>query len=93
VYDNNKIDGDSISLYYGDSCIVSNLKLTGKKKNFVLTIDKENPKQLILYAVNLGAMPPNTAACIIGDGKNEINVVLSSDLKSCGAVMLIYDGD
>jgi hypothetical protein len=93
VYDNNKIDGDSISLYYGDSCIVSNLKLTGKKKNFVLTIDKENPKQLILYAVNLGAMPPNTAACIIGDGKNEINVVLSSDLKSCDAVMLIYDGD
>lgn len=93
VYDNNKVDGDSISLYYGDSCIVRNLKLTNKKKTFTLMIDKSNPKQLILFADNLGSMPPNTAACVIGDGKNEINVVLSSDLKSSDAVMLVYDGE
>jgi hypothetical protein len=91
VYDNNKIDGDSISLYYGDSCIVNNIQLTKKKKTFTITIDKTQPKQLILYANNLGSQPPNTAACIIGDGKNEINVVLSSDLKASDAVMLVYE--
>ncbi len=92
VYDNNKIDGDIISLYYGDSCIVSNLKLSKKKKTFIIIVDKRQPKQLILFANNLGEMPPNTAACIIGDGKNEINVVLSSDLKASDAVMLEYVG-
>ncbi len=90
VYDNNKIDGDSISLYYGDSCIVSNLKLTQKKKTFTITIDKTHPRQLILYAVNLGSQPPNTAAIIIGDGRESINVMLSSDLKASDAVMLAY---
>ncbi|HET6991852.1 MAG TPA: hypothetical protein VFJ43_11035 [Bacteroidia bacterium] len=90
VYDNNKIDGDSISLYYGDSCIVSNLALTGKKKTYTITIDKTHPRQLILYAVNLGEQPPNTAAIIISDGSLNINVMLSSDLKSSDAVMLSY---
>lgn len=90
VYDNNKIDGDSISLYYGDSCIVSNYKLTGKKKSFTINIDKAHPKQLILYAVNQGTMPPNTAAVTVGDGRNETNVVLSSDMKNCDSVMLVY---
>lgn len=90
VYDNNKIDGDSISLYYGDSCIVSNLKLTQKKKSFWITIDQTHPRQLILYAVNLGSQPPNTAAIIVGDGKKNINVVLSSDLKASDAVLLAY---
>ncbi|CAN5169826.1 hypothetical protein BH09BAC5_BH09BAC5_19700 [soil metagenome] len=80
VYDNNKIDVGIISLYYGDSCIVSNLELSKRKKSFTITIDKTNPRQLILFANNLGSMPPNTAACVIGAGKKQINVVLSSDL-------------
>ncbi|CAN5379060.1 hypothetical protein BH09BAC5_BH09BAC5_16170 [soil metagenome] len=91
VYDNNKIDGDIISLYYGDSCIVSNLELSKRKKSFTITIDKTNPRQLILFANNLGSMPPNTAACVIGAGKKQINVVLSSDLKASDAVMLVYE--
>lgn len=90
VFDNNKIDGDSISLYYGDSCIVESYKLTKKKKTFVIHIDKEHPRQLILFAVNQGTMPPNTASVIIGDGKNSSNVVLSSDLKTCDSVQFIY---
>ncbi len=90
VYDNNKIDGDSISLYYGDSCIVSNYSLTGKKKSFKIKIDKNHPKQLILYAVNQGSQPPNTAAVQIKDGRHKIDIVLSSDMKSCDAVVLTY---
>ena len=90
VYNNNKIDGDRISLYYGDSCIVQNYKLTGKKKSFAINIDKAHPKQLILFAVNQGTMPPNTAAVTVGDGRNETNVVLSSDMKNCDSVMLVY---
>jgi hypothetical protein len=90
VFDNNKIDGDSISLYYGDSCIVQNLNLTGKKKTFTIKLDKAHPQQLILFAINQGTIPPNTASVVIGDGRNSVNVVLSSDMKSCDSVMLVY---
>lgn len=90
VFDNNKIDGDSISLYYGDSCIVESYKLTKKKKSFTIYIDKEHPRQLILYAVNQGEMPPNTASVIISDGKNSTSIVLSSDLKTCDSIQFMY---
>jgi hypothetical protein len=90
LWDKDEIDGDSVSIYYGDSCIVSNYSLTRKKKTFEVELSQYYPEQLILYAVNMGAKPPNTAAILIRAGKEEVNIVLSSDLKSCDAVLLMY---
>lgn len=90
VYDDNKVDGDSISLYYGDSCITQHLGLTHKKITFTIPIDKAHPRQLILFAENQGSMPPNTASVSIGDGKQSISLVLSSDMKNCDSVLLVY---
>lgn len=93
VHDKNEVDGDSISLYYGDSLIVQHVALTKKKQSFTLKIDKENPTQLILYAENLGSVPPNTAALTIKDGKESTDIVLGSDFKYCDSVMLQYKAD
>ena len=90
VHDKNEVDGDSISLYYGDSLIVEHVALTKKKKAFTIKVDKEQPKQLILYAENLGSVPPNTAALTIKDGKQSIDITLGSDFKFCDSVMLVY---
>ncbi|HEU4716196.1 MAG TPA: hypothetical protein VFU15_00095 [Bacteroidia bacterium] len=90
VYDKDELDGDSISLWYGDSCLVQHYALTKKKKEFVIHVDKNHPRQLILFAENEGRKPPNTAAFIITDGKHSDNLVLSSDMKSCDSVMLVY---
>ncbi|MBI3510451.1 MAG: hypothetical protein HY064_07285 [Bacteroidetes bacterium] len=90
LFDKDEVDGDSVSIYFGDSAIVENLSLTHKKKTYEITLDPAHPKQLVLYAVNMGKTPPNTCAIIIKDGKNSSNVVLSSDLKTCDAVMLVY---
>lgn len=93
VHDKNEIDGDSIALYYGDSLVVEHVALTKKKQSFTLKIDKENPTQLILYAENLGSVPPNTAALTIKDGKESTDIVLGSDFKYCDSVMLQYKDD
>ncbi|HTL80230.1 MAG TPA: hypothetical protein VL651_00925 [Bacteroidia bacterium] len=90
LYDKDEVDGDSVTIYYGDSCIVSGLALTHNKKSYKVQLDKEHSKQLILYAVNVGAKPPNTAAILIKAGDQDINIVLSSDLTSCDAVILTY---
>jgi hypothetical protein len=90
VYDNNKIDGDSVTIYYGDSCVVRNLKLTKKKMKFTIKVDKENPRQIILYAVNQGSIPPNTASVSVSDGRVETNIVLSSDMKTCDSITILY---
>lgn len=90
VYDKNEVDGDSISLYYGDSLIVSNLALTHKKVSFTIKVDKSKPRQIVLFAENQGSVPPNTACIIIKDGRNSTDVVLQSDFKYCDSVMLTY---
>lgn len=90
VYDKFTVDGDSISLYYGDSLIVQHLVLQKEYQSFTLKLDFENPKQIILYAENLGSSPPNTAAIVIRSGKDLTDIILESDLVSCDSFMLIY---
>jgi hypothetical protein len=38
-------------------------------------------------------MPPNTASVSIRDGKKTIELVLSSDLKNCDSVLIVYKED
>lgn len=90
VYDKNEIDGDSISLYYGDSLIVQHLALVKKKVSFTIRVDKSKPRQIVLFAENQGSVPPNTACVIIKDGRNSTEVVLQSDFKYCDSIMLTY---
>lgn len=93
VYDKNEIDGDSISLYYGDSLIVRNLALTDKKVSYTIRVDKNKPKQVVLYAENMGSVPPNTACMVIKDGRRTSEIVLQSDYKFSDSIMLSYTDD
>ncbi len=90
IFDKNEVDGDSISLYYGDSLIVEHLAITHKKVSFTIKMDKSGPKQIVLFAENQGSVPPNTACIIIKDGRSSTEVVLQSDFKYCDSVMLTY---
>ncbi|MFM2016419.1 MAG: hypothetical protein RL007_75 [Bacteroidota bacterium] len=93
VHDKNEIDGDSIALYYGDSLVAQHVSLGKRKQTFTIKVDKDMPRQLILYAENLGSVPPNTAALTIKDGRDTTDVVLGSDFKFCDSVMLTYKED
>lgn len=89
VWDRNEVDGDVVSLFMNDQLIKKNLKLRRRKKSFTV---KLNPGSniLVMYAENLGSIPPNTAALEIKDGKKKRNVNLVSDNGKSGAVELIY---
>lgn len=93
IHDKNEVDGDSVSLYYGDSLVCQHVSLTKKKQSFTIKVDKLYPKQLILYAENLGSVPPNTAELTVKDGKNSTDIVLGSDFKWCDSIMLVYKED
>ena len=44
-----------------------------------------------MHALNLGKVPPNTAAISINDGAKKKIITLVSDLKKSGAVEIIYN--
>lgn len=90
VWDKNRADGDQISIYLNGELIVENFTVTKTKKEIFLNLEP-GKNVIVMHALNLGLVPPNTAAISINDGvKNKLTTVIS-DLKKSGALELIYD--
>lgn len=90
VWDNGAhIDGDSISINLNGEWILKDYKLRRKQHEIVVPLERRSNNYIILYALNLGTSPPNTAAVIIYDGNRQKVMRLSSDLNTCGAINII----
>lgn len=91
IYDNGEIDGDSITLLFNERILLLKQMLRVKPISFTLEIDPKNQdgSELVMYAENLGTIPPNTALMIITDEKKRYEVRVSSDLMQSGAIRFI----
>ncbi|MGG9964514.1 PKD domain-containing protein [Ferruginibacter sp. SUN106] len=90
-YDNAEIDGDSVTIVFNDKIITTHLFLTDKPKTFILPVNTNGqPNELIMYAENLGSIPPNTALMIVYDGNKRHEVSISSSKTSNGMVRFIF---
>ena len=82
LYDNGEIDGDSVSLYLNNELLIGHLKLTASPKTLLLPIDRSLPvNKLVLFAENLGRLPPNTALMQVTINGKLYNLFLSTDYK------------
>ena len=90
-YDNGEIDGDSITVFYNGRILLSHKMLTTKAISLTLSLD-ENVSQniIIMYADNLGTIPPNTALMIVTDGDKRYEVRISSDTEKSGSVIFVH---
>lgn len=90
VYDNNYIDGDTMSLFFNGTWIVDHYGVTKKKHAISLNLLENTNNYLVLFANNLGKSPPNTAALEFDYNGKKFIYKLSSDLKTCSAINFIY---
>ena len=90
-YDNGEIDGDSISVFYNGKLVLSHKMLSYKPITLTLTIDPDKEvNELVMYADNLGEIPPNTALMIVHDGDNRYEQRIESDLGRNGTIRFSY---
>lgn len=90
VYDKNRVDGDIISIYLNGEVLIENLEVTKEKKEIILNLNIGS-NTLVMYALNAGRIPPNTAAIAVNNkGKYKISTLVS-DFKTSGALELVYD--
>lgn len=90
ISDNAKVDGDSITFYYNDKLLLEHFELGKSEKTLTLKLDKNaDTHALILYADNLGTIPPNTAFIEIDDGVSKQHMSMESDLDRCDIIYLI----
>ena len=90
MYDNGEVDGDSVSLFLNGKLLVARQKLTTQPLTIRIPLkDLEDENELVMYAENLGAIPPNTALMIVTDGKKRYEVRITSDLQKSGTIKFI----
>ena len=91
LYDNGEIDGDSISLFFNGKLLLSHKRLSDKPITLELNVDeKKDVNELIMYAENLGSIPPNTALMIVNDGDKRYEARIASDLEKSGVIRFIH---
>jgi hypothetical protein len=87
LYDNGEIDGDSVSLYMNNELLLQHYKLTAQPKVLLVAIDKTLPvNRLVLFAENLGTLPPNTALMEVTVHGKTYELFLSTDYKKNASV-------
>ncbi len=89
LYDNAEIDKDSISLVFNNNVLLSKKPLLNKPINLTLSLDKSASNELIMFAENLGTIPPNTALIVVLDGKSKHEVYITSDMKKNGTIKFV----
>ncbi len=90
LYDNGEVDGDTVSIILNGNTIVSRQGLTEKAftKTIYITPDMGDSVQLVMYAENLGALPPNSGLLVVDYDKRRKEIRFSGDLKKNAAITL-----
>lgn len=89
VWDKGIQDGDIISLNLNNTWILENYELKKTKKSVEVNLDGES-NLLVLHALNLGKIPPNTVMVTVIDGKNTHQTLLNSNLKASDSIEIRY---
>ena len=91
IYDNAIVDGDTVTVFYNDKLIVDKKLLSEKPIVIELALD-ENSKthEIVLYAENLGSIPPNTALIVVNAGNKRYELHASSNLEENAVLVLEY---
>lgn len=85
--DNGIVDGDSITLVYDGKIILTHYLLQAKPLELKLAVSKDRPvHELIMYAENLGSIPPNTSLMKVFDGSKKHEVYIRASENSNAVV-------
>jgi hypothetical protein len=87
LYDNGQIDGDTVSLYYNGKLVVSRKRLSTTPISLSIKLDPDRAdNDLVMYAENLGSIPPNTALMVVTVGDKRYEVNITSTEQTSGTV-------
>ena len=91
IWDAQVIDGDIVSIYIDEICIVEEYSITATKRLVEFDASNYRKAYLYLHAHNLGTIAPNTVTMTISDGTQKLDVELRSDLTGSSAIELTFE--
>lgn len=86
LYDNAEIDNDTVTIFLNNKLLLYKQRLTDKPLTLKLKAFPNTDYELVMYADNLGSIPPNTALMVVTAGSQKQEVRLAASEKKNAAV-------
>jgi hypothetical protein len=90
IYDNAEIDDDTVSVFLNNTLLLHKKRLTATALTLQVTAYPNTDYELMMYADNLGKIPPNTSLMIITAGTKRYELRISSSEKKSAVVRFRY---
>lgn len=85
------VDNDTVSIYLNRKAIARNVWLSKRSKTIPFRLDQSRSlNEILIFAENLGQIPPNTSEMFVIDGKKSYRLLIESDKQKTAAVYLRY---
>lgn len=92
VYDNAIVDGDTVSIFYNGKLLVDRKRLSEQPIEINLDLDEKAPRhEILLFAHNLGSIPPNTALIVVTVGDKRYELHSKASLQENAVLIFEYD--
>jgi hypothetical protein len=91
LYDNAEIDGDTVSIFLNNTLLLYKKRLTDRPLVLNVDVFPNTDYELMMYADNLGRIPPNTSLMIITAGKKRYEMRISSSEQKSAVVQFKYE--
>ena len=89
-YDDATIDNDTITVLINNKLLLYRQCLTDKPLTIYFNAFPGTEYELVMYADNLGSIPPNTALMVVTAGTQKMDVYLSSTEQKSAGVKFLY---
>lgn len=90
-YDNAEIDNDTITVLLNGKLLLYRKMLTAKPQTITMRPFPNTDYEVVMYADNLGSIPPNTALLVITAGATKYEVRLASSEEKSASVKIRYE--
>ena len=90
LYDNAEIDDDTVTVLLNNTLLLYKKRLTDKPLTLDVNVFPNMDYELMMYADNLGKIPPNTSLMVITAGKKRYEVRISASEQKSAVVKFKY---
>ena len=91
VWDNERVDGDKISLSLNGRWILRNYEIVKEKNHLEIELIPNQVNQLVFFAENLGTIPPNTSSINIQYEGYDKTHIMRSNLDKSGSINFFFE--
>jgi hypothetical protein len=90
LYDDGIIDGDSVTVFINNKLLLYHQMLTDRPLTIHFNAFPNAVYELVMYADNLGTIPPNTALLMVTSGSEKYEAFMSSSEQTSATIRFIY---